>query len=71
MKLNLEETPENARHRVSDFLHPIFNKMLLESLISKSIAETSTEFLLHLKTENDSRKTITSCIVLYLSSMFC
>jgi len=41
-----------------DFLTLLVRKMLLESVISKSVAEALTEFVLDLKIENKSKRTI-------------
>ena len=58
MKLNFEENAEKQSHKVSDFLHLIVKEMVLESLISKSVAEALTEFLLDSQIENKSKRTI-------------
>jgi len=49
---------DKEAYKVSDFLHLIVKEMVLESLITKTIAEALTEFLLDLKIENKSKRTI-------------
>lgn len=58
MKLNLDGNGDKGNLKVSDFLQFMSKQMLLESLISKSVAEALTEFLLDLKIENKSKRTI-------------
>ncbi|MCJ7829389.1 MAG: tyrosine-type recombinase/integrase [Dehalococcoidia bacterium] len=58
MNLNLNGNGDKENLKVSDFLKFMTRQMLLEPLISKSIAEALTEFLLDLKIENKSKRTI-------------
>jgi len=58
MNLNLDGNGDKGNLKVSDFLKFIAKEMVLESLISKSVAEALTEFLLDSKIENKSKRTI-------------
>jgi len=58
MKLNWRESQENGEVIPSDFLQLIRKVTLLDNLISKSVAEAFNEFLIDLKIEERSPKTI-------------
>lgn len=58
MKLNWTENREKGRLIPSDFLQFVSREMLLDNLISKSVAEALDEFLMDLKIEERSPKTI-------------
>lgn len=58
MKLNWRENQENGELTPSDFLQLIRKVTLLDNLISKSVAEAFNEFLIDLKIEERSPKTI-------------
>ena len=58
MKLNWARNRENSTSIPSDFLRLISREMLLDNLISKSVAEALGEFLIDLKIEEKSPKTI-------------
>jgi site-specific recombinase XerD len=58
MKLNWREGEENAEFTPSDFLQLMRKVTLLDHLISKSVAEAFSEFLIDLKIEERSPKTI-------------
>jgi site-specific recombinase XerD len=58
MKLNWREGQENGEVTPSDFLQLMRKVTLLDHLISKSVAEAFNEFLIDLKIEERSPKTI-------------
>ena len=58
MKLNWQKNRENGVLLPSDFLRFVSRDMLLDQLISKTVAEALDEFLIDLKIEERSPKTI-------------
>ena len=58
MKLNWAKNQENGQLIPSDFLRLISREMLLDNLISKSVVEAFNEFLIDLKIEERSPKTV-------------
>jgi len=58
MKLNWAKNRGNGLGLPSDFLRLLSREMLLDHLISKSVSEALDEFLIDLKIEERSPKTI-------------